>query len=105
MCEGPGSAISADLGHQEKGLLLVSASWHLLLPLQVTLGMLSLWPGPHTLQLPKLSGQFPCSPTPRWVRLVDDQQDIGGQENWSPGTHLLDLSLQSPLKLAAGCVP
>lgn len=96
MCEGPGSATSADLGHQEEGLLLVSASWHLLLPLQVTLGMLLFWPSPRTLQLPKLSGQLPCSLTPSWVRLVDDQQDIGEQENRSKGTDLLALSLQSP---------
>lgn len=93
MCEGPGSATSDDLGHREEGLLLVSASWHLLLPLWVTLGMLSLWPSPHGLWLPKLSGQLLCSLTPSRVRLVGDQQDTGGQEKRSQGTRWLALSL------------
>lgn len=37
---------------------------------------------------------------PSWVRLVDDQQDIGGQEKWELRNSFADLSLQRPLKLA-----
>lgn len=57
-------------------------------------------PDPNGLRLPKLSGQLLCSLTLSRVRLVDDQQDTGGQENRSQGTHWLALSLQSPLQLA-----
>lgn len=88
------------LGTRKRTCFWSLQAGHLLLPLWVTLGMLSLRPSPHGLQLPKLSGQLLCSLTPSRVRLVNDQQDTGGQENRSQGTRLLALSLQSLLQLA-----